>query len=320
MAKQSNQKLKLLYLLRILLENTDEQSGMTLSRISEELAKYSISAGRKSLYDDIEALRVFGIDVCVKRDRYVKYYIDRREFSFVELKYTIDALENFDSIDPEVARSLSEKVIRILGVKGRVYSQSLVSGEMKMPKVIVEEVEKNLDVISKAISSAQRISCKEFDWNSQKQRILKNDGKTLTLTPIRLVCDRRYILYAFDGTRVQEYRVDRLLDVELISKKAAPISAYKDFFNDNLAELDYANVRIEFDNLYAGEVFEHFGLGVTILSSRESSFEVSAKVKLDDAFYSWLFNNAKYIRKISPERVREEYKERILIALDNVEG
>mgnify|MGYP005612763047 CR=1 FL=1 len=58
MAKQSNQKLKLLYLLKILVERTDAERGMTLSEISAELAKYNIGAARKSLYDDIESLRV----------------------------------------------------------------------------------------------------------------------------------------------------------------------------------------------------------------------------------------------------------------------
>ena len=75
MAKQSNQKLKLLYLLKILIENTDENTGLTITQISNELAKYNISAARKSLYDDLELLRVFGIDIKFKRDRYVRYYI-----------------------------------------------------------------------------------------------------------------------------------------------------------------------------------------------------------------------------------------------------
>ena len=42
MAKQSNQKLKLLYLLKILIENTDENTGLTITQISNELAKYNV--------------------------------------------------------------------------------------------------------------------------------------------------------------------------------------------------------------------------------------------------------------------------------------
>ena len=69
MSKKPNQKLKLIYLMKILLERTDENHSLTLSELSDELGKYDISAERKSLYDDIELLRVYGLDIRVKRDR-----------------------------------------------------------------------------------------------------------------------------------------------------------------------------------------------------------------------------------------------------------
>lgn len=62
MAKSSNQKLKLIYLMKILLEKTDETHGITMSEIIESLNAYNISAERKSLYDDIENLRLYGLD------------------------------------------------------------------------------------------------------------------------------------------------------------------------------------------------------------------------------------------------------------------
>ena len=320
MAKQSNQKLKLLYLLRILLENTDEASGMTLSQISAELAKYNISAARKSLYDDIEALRVFGIDVCVKRDRYVKYYINKREFSFIELKYTVNALESFSAVDPETVRRLIEKVVCVWGVKGRSYGMSADSVTPKMPKIIVEDFNKSVAVICEAISRRRKISCKEFVWNPQKQRTIKNEGEAIVITPIRLECDGKYILYAFDGTRVRELFVDRLIEVELTDSPAAPSSQYKSFIEENELQLDRTNVRIEFDSLHASEVFERFGLGVTVLYAKEDSFEFSVKVKLDDEFYFWLFANSMYVKKIFPEKVRDEYKDRLLMAVTATEN
>lgn len=41
MAKKSNQKIKLLYLMKILLENTDDEHGMTLAEISDSLGEYA---------------------------------------------------------------------------------------------------------------------------------------------------------------------------------------------------------------------------------------------------------------------------------------
>jgi hypothetical protein len=59
MAKSSNQKLKLIYLMKILLEKTDETHSITMSEIIDSLDAYNISAERKSLYNDIENLRVY---------------------------------------------------------------------------------------------------------------------------------------------------------------------------------------------------------------------------------------------------------------------
>ena len=49
MPKSSNQKLKLIYLMKILLERTDETHSITMSEIIDALAAYDISAERKSL-------------------------------------------------------------------------------------------------------------------------------------------------------------------------------------------------------------------------------------------------------------------------------
>ena len=63
MPKGSNQKLKLYYLSRIMLEKTDDEHMITMPEIQEALKAYDVTADRKSLYDDLEALRVLGIDV-----------------------------------------------------------------------------------------------------------------------------------------------------------------------------------------------------------------------------------------------------------------
>ena len=63
MAKGSNQKLKIVYLIKILTEKTDEQHSITMNEIISELKAYGVNAERKSLYDDIENLRQYGLDI-----------------------------------------------------------------------------------------------------------------------------------------------------------------------------------------------------------------------------------------------------------------
>ena len=63
MAKRPNQRLKLLYLAKIMLRLTDDEHGLQVEQIINELAKYDIAAERKSIYSDLEALQLFGIDI-----------------------------------------------------------------------------------------------------------------------------------------------------------------------------------------------------------------------------------------------------------------
>ena len=318
MAKQPNQKLKILYLLKILYEQTDAESGLTLSQISTELSKYGISAARKSLYDDIEALRVFGVDICIKRDRYVRYYIAERAVTFAELKYICDALSSFEAIPPSAACELSKKLVKIFGVKRSENGICVFEPTYKTPELVYNEQAKNIELLSLAISNGRKISCKEFSWNSLKQRIILNDSKKLTLTPIRIICDKAYMLCAYNGKSFSLHNVDRLLELEILNDKAENLSAYREIPEANLG-VEYENLRLECDLSFAGEIFEKFGLGVTVLSNREESFEISVKARLDDSFYAWLFNNSRYVRVVSPNRVRDDLKQKLLMALDNID-
>ncbi|MBQ7582861.1 MAG: WYL domain-containing protein, partial [Lachnospiraceae bacterium] len=63
MPKGSNQKLKLYYLAQIMLRKTDDEHMITMPEIKKALEAYDVTADRKSLYDDMEALRTLGIDV-----------------------------------------------------------------------------------------------------------------------------------------------------------------------------------------------------------------------------------------------------------------
>ena len=63
MAKTYNQKLKLLHILRLLNEKTDENHYLTAAQLIEELDKEGIRAERKSIYSDIQELVDYGYDI-----------------------------------------------------------------------------------------------------------------------------------------------------------------------------------------------------------------------------------------------------------------
>ena len=92
MSKSSNQKTKLLHLYRILLRKTDEEHPLTVQQLIEELARLDIKAERKSIYDDLEALRLFGLDVQCRKGKVPGWFVGGRDFELPEVKLLMDAV------------------------------------------------------------------------------------------------------------------------------------------------------------------------------------------------------------------------------------
>ena len=95
MAKSANQKLKLLYLCRYLLRQSDESHPVTVAQMIDYLARQDIAAERKSIYDDMESLRLFGLDVqSVRVGSATGYFIGERDFQLPELKLLVDSVQS----------------------------------------------------------------------------------------------------------------------------------------------------------------------------------------------------------------------------------
>lgn len=82
-----------MYLAKILTEQTDEEHTLTVPDMIAELSKVGISAERKSIYDDLEYLKLFGLDICSRKTRTTDYYIGSREFELPELKLLVDSVQ-----------------------------------------------------------------------------------------------------------------------------------------------------------------------------------------------------------------------------------
>ena len=87
-------KLKLLYLLEILWKDTDEEHTLTVPQLISRLEQRGISAERRSVYDDIQSLRDWGLDILERRTRTHGYYLASRTFELPELKLLVDAVQS----------------------------------------------------------------------------------------------------------------------------------------------------------------------------------------------------------------------------------
>lgn len=76
MAKYNNQKAKILFLQQMLYE-TGENHTISMQMILDNLQKRGIRAERKSIYDDMDVLRYFGMDIRYRRERPSGYYLEK---------------------------------------------------------------------------------------------------------------------------------------------------------------------------------------------------------------------------------------------------
>ena len=73
MQKGTKQKLKLYYLSQIMMEKSDDQH-----EIKKYLERYGVTADRKSLYDDLDSLKVLGIDIIgEKKGNSYHYHVEK---------------------------------------------------------------------------------------------------------------------------------------------------------------------------------------------------------------------------------------------------
>ena len=93
--KGENQKLKMLYLVKLFSTETDEDHALTMPEIVDKLAACGVNADRKTLYQDFEELRRFGLDIIAEHEgRNHYYYLGSRDFELPELKLLVDSVQS----------------------------------------------------------------------------------------------------------------------------------------------------------------------------------------------------------------------------------
>jgi hypothetical protein len=81
-----------------------------MPQIIAALERRGIVAERKSVYDDIETLRLFGLDVVSRKGGASGYFIASRDFELPELKLLADAVASSRFISEKKSDDLYRKI------------------------------------------------------------------------------------------------------------------------------------------------------------------------------------------------------------------
>lgn len=321
MPKSPNQKLKLIYLMKILLERTDETHSITMPEMIEALAAYGISAERKSIYNDIENLRLYGLDVIGRQeDRTYYYHIGNRQFELAELKLLVDSVQSAKFI---TAKKSNELIKKIEGMASKyeasqLHRQVFVAGRVK---TMNESIYYNVDSIHTAIAENSRITFQYFQWNVDKKMELRHDGGLYEVSPWSLSWDdENYYLIAYDSSEdmIKHFRVDKMLNIKSTGERREGKQVLKSFDMAVYARKMFGMyggkekwVRIECDNSFAGVMIDRFGKDVSMIRLDDKRFVVNVEVAVSRQFLAWIIGLGGGVTLAGPESVVEMMNEEI---------
>lgn len=316
MAKNSGQKLKMLYIVKILEEYTDENHPITTKELIDKLALYDVTAERKSIYDDIARLQEYGYDIIQKENRNGGgYYLASRDFELVELKLLVDAVQSSRFVTERKSRELIGKLEKLVNKHDakQLHRQVYVAGRVKTDN---ESIYYQVDGIQKAIAENKQIKFVYMEWNAKKELVPRKEEKYLVSPWILMWQEEKYYLVAYDhnSQSLRHYRVDKLKDVDVLEEKRIGQEIY-----EKLNPADYVNktfgmfgakeedVILTFPERLVGVIIDRFGKDVSIRPGK-TGFRARVKVMASPQFYAWIAGVGKELRIEGSEEVVMKYK------------
>ena len=317
----NKQKLKLLYLIKIFTEDTDDQHALTLPQIAEKLDAYGVSAERKTLYQDFELLRDFGFDIIGQQARRNFYYhMGNRRFELPELKLLVDSVQSAKFITDKKSNALIKKLEGMVSKyeARKLQRQVIISGRIK---AMNESIYYNVDKLHEAIGTDRQIRFKYFRWNIKKEMELRKDGAWYQVSPWALMWDdENYYLVGYDAEdgKIKHYRVDKMWRISVADRKREGKEQFKAFnmprYTKSLFGMfggEEVKVTLEAENGMVGILLDRFGKDIPVKPVDADHFRTSVVVAVSSQFLGWIMALGDGVKIIGPDKVVTRMKEEI---------
>lgn len=326
MAKGANQKLKLLHLKQILERKTDEEHPITTPELIDLLAQEEITAERKSIYDDMDTLRRFGVDVQSRKGKNQGWFIGQREFELAELKLLVDAVQASRFFTRRKSAQLIGKLERLASESQAKALQRQVFVDRRI-KTMNESIYYHVDKLHAALAAGKCVSFKYFEYNVSKQKVFRREGKRYAVQPYGLVWDsENYYLVGFDRANrdVRHYRVDKMAELAVVHLPGLPGTPRAEFDMAAYAGKHFGmfggregKVRLRCQNRMVGVILDRFGQEVMLIPDGEEHFTVTVEAVVSPQFYGWLFSLCDGVELTAPDWAVKEYRQRLDLAAGN---
>ncbi len=339
-------------ILEVLKQYTDENHRLSQKEIIDILRKqYDIKADRKSIKTNLMNLIDFGYDInystkvkTVKDKKTGKdmeteilsdFYLIR-DFSDSELRYIIDGIICSTHLPAKQSKEIAKKIESLSSnyFRARVKHMTTLmnSGEEKTDN---KQIFYNIDIIDEAIEKGKKIKFKYAKYDTDKRlKANKNDKgeyKEYIMSPYQMAaCKGKYYLICnmdkFDD--VANYRIDRIMDIEILDEKARKFSELK---TSNGKRFDLNEYMKEHIFMYSGKSVQvKLRMGKSMIStmidefgksglkfSDEDEEKVSVRLKVNEkAIIQFAKNYAPWVMVESPKDIKEKVMEDLKYALD----
>lgn len=320
MSRKNGQKLKLIYLLQLLWEQSDEEHPISMKEILSRLNE-SVSAERKGIYDDIAQLNSLGLfEIQYRKEQPEGYYISGRNFELAELKILADAIQ----CSKFITAKKSDQLIQKIGKLTSCYEAEQLNHHVHITNHVKADNEKiyyTIDDISRAMEEDCQITFQYYHWSVNKEKIYRYDGKRYQVSPWALIWnDEQYYLVAYDDqdNKVKHYRVDKMENIDRILLPRLGKQQFADFDMGKYTKKTFSmyggqdkKVRMQFHNNLIGVIFDQFGHDIWVKKVNEDHFEIQQMVSVSDQFYGWMFGLGEEAKIVGPEEVVEEYRRKL---------
>jgi len=318
MPKGTNQKLKLYYLSKIMREKTDDQHGLTMPQIQAYLEEYGVTADRKSLYDDLETLKVLGYDVISgKEGKCYVYRVGKKQFEVAELKLLVDAVQSSKFITEKKSRELIKKITDLASEyeAAQLKREVVVQGRIK---TMNESIYYVVDDIHNAISSNRKVRFEYMRWNLQKKMEPRKD-KPYEVSPWALTWDdENYYMIAYDSEegKIKHYRVDKMRKITVLPEKREGKEFFKEFNLAAYAKKSFGmfggeetTVKLAFKDELVGVLIDRFGKDIPIHPAKREGWSTThVTVALSDQFLGWIFSLGRNVKIEGPKEVVDKFQ------------
>ena len=317
MSRGTNQKFKFTYLMKMMQEKTDDEHALTMPQIMDELAKYDVTAERKSIYADFQDMTErFGIEIIKEQiGRETYYHVGSREFELAEVKLLIDAIQSSKFITQTKSRELITKLRRFVSeYQARQLQRQIFINDRV--KTMNESVYYNVDDIHTAIGQNKKIRFKYYKWDINKKLVPRHNGDWFIVSPWGLVWDdENYYMVAFDelDRKIKHYRVDKMMHLSIEEEKRDGKEEFKNFDMGEYSKATFGmyngkktKVKIEFANYMCGVFIDRFGKDVSFCPVDDEHSELMADVNVSPQFFGWIFSLGKDVKVTGPQEVVDQ--------------